>query len=247
MGADQPAAARAPSFSLNFDEAIGAIFRDPDWLKKLALGAFFSFLTLFVVGAFFIQGYLLTFGERVARAESRPLPEWDDFGELLRRGAIGIVVAIVYALPLLGVGVLVGLLLIPLVVIASAPGANADATGGIFAFGLCGGLAVLVPLALVVGVVVPAAHAQLILHQQDLAAALRFGEVLGFIRRHRGQYALMMFFALAANYGLSLIGQCACYVGIFVPAFVAQLFQYHLLGQLCWYERLALDRRSVAP
>ena len=29
-------------------------------------------------------------------------------------------------------------------------------------------------------------------------------------------------------------------VGIFVTTFLVQLFQYHLIGQLCWYDRTVL-------
>jgi Protein of unknown function (DUF4013) len=247
MSADYPSAARIPSFSLNFDEAVRSIFRDPDWLKKLALGALFSFLSLVIIGTFFIQGYLLTLGERVARAEPRPLPEWDDFGELLRKGCLGIVVSLVYAIPLLVVGVIFGLLFIPLIVVSSGPAANPGALSGVLVLGYCGGLVILFPLALVIGVVVPAAQAQLILHNHDLGAAFRIGEVFGFMRRQRGQYALMTMLVFAATYFLAQVGQCACYVGIFATIFLGQLFQYHLLGQLCWYERLMRGQRPAVP
>ena len=247
MSVSQPTASRIPPFSLNLDEAVRSIFRDPDWPKKLAIGALFSFLSLIVIGGIVVQGYLLTFGERVARAEARPLPEWEDFGELLRKGLFGFIVALVYSLPLLAAGTLLGLLFIPLILAASGPTANSGAMSGVFVLAYCGGIALILPLALVVGVVVPAAHAQLILHSHDLGSAFRLGEVWGFLRRHRGQYALMTILVLAANYGLVQVGQCACYVGVFVTLFIAQLFQYHLLGQLCWYERFAFDQRATVP
>jgi hypothetical protein len=240
-------AARGTTFSLNFQEALSSIFRDPDWLKKLALGALFSILGLLIVGGIIIQGYLLILGERVARAESRPLPEWDDFGELLRKGGIGFVVSLAYSLPLIGVGILLGLFLIPLFVSASSPAANPDALFGVFFLGYCGGLAILFPLSLVISIVLPAAHAQLILHNHDLGAAFRFREVFGFIRRHPGQYTLMTVLVLAAHFGFSQLAPCTCYISLLVTTFVTQLFQYHLLGQLCWYERLTLGQQPVMP
>ena len=57
---------------------------------KLALGALFSLLSMVVVGGILTQGYLLLLAERVARAEPQPLPEWDDFGEILRQGFSGL-------------------------------------------------------------------------------------------------------------------------------------------------------------
>jgi hypothetical protein len=38
---------------------------------------------------------------------------------------------------------------------------------------------------------------------------------------------------------LSQIGQLACFIGIYPATVIAQFFQYHLLGQLCWHERAA--------
>jgi hypothetical protein len=245
MGANRPMAAPLPAFNLNFEEAFRAIFRDPDWPKKFAIGVLFSFLSLLIIGSFFVQGYLLVYGERVARAEPRPLPEWDDFGELLKKGFFGFVVSLVYSLPLLIIGVFLGLLFIPLIAISSSSTANPDTVGGIFALIFCGSLAVFFPLSLAVSVFIPAAHAQLILHNHDLGSAFRLGEVWGFFRRNLGQYLLMTVISFAAYMFLSQVGQCACYVGIFATIFLGQLFQYHLLGQLCWFERVALSRQTA--
>ena len=237
MSTNRLVVAAGNAFSLNFEEAVRAMFKDPDWLKKMALGALFSFLGLFLVGSIIVQGYVLTYSERVARAEPSPLPEWEDYGELLRKGLLGLVVAVVYSLPLILVGAVIAVFTVPLIIAASASGASSDAIGGIFSLAICGGIAVYLPFALIVMIIVPAAYAQLILHDYNLGAAFRFGEVFGIIRRHLGQYVLMNILVYAAIMFLSQIGQLACFVGIFATTFIAQLFQYHLLGQLCWYER----------
>ena len=246
MNTDRPVAAPA-TFSLNFEAAVRAIFKDSNWLKKLALGALFSFLGLFIVGSIIVQGYLLAYGERVARAEPYPLPEWEEYGELLRKGLLGFIVAFVYALPLALVGLLLALITIPLIIAASASGASSDAVGGLATLAVCGGFALFLPLLFLVIMIVPAAHAQLILHHHDLRAAFRVGEVFRLIRRHLGQYLLMTALVFVASAFLSQIGQFACFVGIFATTFIAQLFQYHLLGQLCWYERAILGTAPQQP
>jgi len=246
MSIDRPAVAPAP-FRLNLEEAVRAIFKDPHWLKKLALGALFSFLGLFIFGSIIVQGYLLAYGERVTRAEPYPLPEWEEYGELLRKGFLGFVVAIVYALPLALVGFLIALISLPLIVAANASGASANTVGWLVFLPLCGGFALFVPLLFLAIFIVPAAHAQLILHQHDLAAAFRFGVVFGLIRRHLGQYLLMTVLVFVASAFLSQIGQFACFVGVFATTFIAQLFQYHLLGQFCWYERVVRGAASQQP
>jgi hypothetical protein len=247
MSTNPPTVAAAPAFSFNFEEAVRAMFRDPDWLKKIALGTLFSILGVFIIGLIIVQGYLLAYGERVARAEPRPLPEWEDFGELLRKGLLGTIVVIGYTLPLILIIVALTLLMFPLTFAAAASGASADAIGGIFTLALCGGMIALLPVMMLVYGLVPAAHAQLIMHSHDLGAAFRFREVFRLIRRHLGQYLLMLVISYVAIFGLSQVGQFACFVGVFATTFICQLFQYHLLGQLSWYERNGLAQQPIVP
>lgn len=231
--------ASAPAFHLNFDEALRFIWRDPRWLTKLALGALFSLLSVVVVGGILTQGYLLILAGRVARAEPQPLPEWDDFGEILRQGFSGFIITLVLSIPLIVLGLGIILLYFPILFVGASggQGAAAAAAGGV----LIAFLSLLfLPLALLVGIVGPAAHAQLVLHNGDLAAAFNFREIFTFMSRQRGQYALMLIISIAANGFLSQIGYFACFIGIFVTIFMAQLFQYHLIGQLCWYDRTVL-------
>jgi hypothetical protein len=169
------------------------------------------------------------------------LPEWDDWGEILRQGFGAFIVSLVYALPLIVVGGLIFLLYIPLIA--------ASTSGGQMAGGVAAGAGILmailsvlaIPLAFFVGIVVPAAHAQLVLHGGEIGAAFRLREVFGFIGRQKGQYALMLLLSYAASGFLGQIGYFACFIGVFVTIFVAQLFQYHLIGQLCWFDRTVLN------
>lgn len=225
------------AFHLNFEEAFRFIGRDRAWGQKLALGALFSLLSFVVVGGLLVQGYLLLMAERVARAEPEPLPAWEDYGEILRQGVAGFVVALVYSLPLILIGVVSFLLFIPIAV----AGSSSTQLGNQIA-GLTGVLffliwLLIIPLALLLGIVVPAAQAQLVLHDGHLAAAFRLREIFAFIGRYRGQYALLLIITYAASSLLSQIGYLACFVGVFATIFLAQLFQYHLIGQLCWHER----------
>ena len=232
---------QAPTFRLNFEEAFRFIGRDPRWLPKVALGAVFSLLSVVVIGGILTQGYLLILAERVARQELNPLPEWEDYGEILRQGFKGFLVSLIIGLPVTILVFILFLLYIPLIVLGTSGG---QGTGGIVA-GVSVLMALLlvliVPLALLVGIIAPAAHAQLVLHGGDLAAAFRFREVFRFIGQHKGQYALLLLLSYAASGFLSQLGYFACFVGVFATIFVAQLFQYHLIGQLCWFDRTALN------
>lgn len=236
MSADKIARPTA-TFGLNFDEAFRFIGRDRAWLQKLALGALFSLLSLVLVGGILVQGYLLILAERVARAEPEPLPAWEDYGEILRQGIMGFIVTLVYSLPLILLAILSTLLVVPLALAGSSSSQLAGPIAGVTSLLFILLFFLLFPLALLVGIVIPAAHAQLVLRDGELAAAFRLREVFGFIGRYRGQYALMLLLSYVASSFLSQIGYIACFIGIFVTIFLAQLFQYHLIGQLCWRER----------
>ncbi len=232
-----------PEFRLNYEEAFRFIVRDPRWLSKIALGAVFSFLSVFIIGAILVQGYLLLMAERVARAEPLPLPEWEDFGEIIRQGVSSFLLGLLLALPI----ILLYLLIFPLYL-----GAIGLLTGGsqaqVMGIGLMtlAGLAglLIIPIAIMIAIIGPAAHAQLILHNGDLAAGLRFQEALRFIGRHKGQYAAAIALSFAVMSIFVWVGYIACFIGAFVTQFVAQLFQYHLIGQLCWYERTVRNTQS---
>lgn len=230
-----------PTFRLNFEEALRFIGRDPRWLPKLALGALFSFLSIFVIGGILTQGYLLILAERVARAEPHPLPEWEDYGEILRQGFAGFLVSLVLSVPLLLLGLLIMLLYFPLIFIGASGSQSAGGGVAVLSILLLLCFFLFIPFSLLIGIIGPAAHAQLVLHDSDLAAAFRFREVFRFIGRQRGQYALMVVLSVAALSVLSQIGYFACFIGVFATIFLAQLFQYHLIGQLCWYDRTVLN------
>ncbi|MGN6756685.1 MAG: DUF4013 domain-containing protein [Thermomicrobiales bacterium] len=231
------------AFRLDFDQAISFVGRDRNWLPKLGLGALFSFLTVIIIGYVLIQGYLLTLMQRVARLEPEPLPEWDEYGELLRKGAVVTAVNLAYYVPY---WLIIIALYIMQTVLSLAFTQSGSSSLGPFIAAPIGltllGYLITIPLGLLLGVTMPALHAQLALYDADFAAAFRLREIWGFINRHRGQYALAVALALAANYFLSFVGYLACCVGIFVTNFLVQLFQTHMLGQLCWYERVRASR-----
>ncbi len=242
MSATATAASRA--FRLNIEEAFNCIGRDRNWPAKLGLLALFSLLSIVIVGYILVQGYLLTFIERVARAEPTPLPEWDDWGDLFHKGLIASLVNLIYFIPYLLLLLLIyagqfSLTLLPSFSMggSGAPPAPPDP----FFFGslafLLLGYGALFLFQMAVTAFVPAVRAQLALHDADFASVFRFGEIFGFISRYRGQYAIAVVLYIALTYALSFFGQLACCIGVLVTNALCQLFLSHLIGQLCWHER----------
>lgn len=84
--------------TLSFEKSFSYVFKDPKWVSKLAMASLFSLLTFVLVGAPFLNGYVV----RVMRWRlqgKEGLPEWDDLGGMFVDGLKVIVISLGYALP----------------------------------------------------------------------------------------------------------------------------------------------------
>jgi hypothetical protein len=264
-----------PPFRLNFEEAFRFLGRDPRWPSKVGLGLLWSLLSFTIVGALFVQGYFLTLSERVARADPAPLPEWTGYGTLLRKGWRVFIMNLVYNLPSILIGLVIAFLLISVVfsfvsgLLSSGGTRNPTISPLLFSpfllLLIIPLIAILIPLSFFVSAILPAATAQLVLHD-ELRAALDLRAVFAFIRRNFGQYALAVGLYLGANLVLGSLsvsyrftpsgsgGRHFWQEPIFivltvvlvvllllrvVASFFLDLLRAHLIGQLCWYDRVA--------
>lgn len=117
-----------------------------DWIKTVLIGGVLTLLSVLIVPAFLVYGYVV----RALRAgidDAEEPPVFDDWGTLLKEGVIAFVIVIVYQLiPLLVFAVTVGGSL-------AAIGSGSDVGAGAGIAGLLGGLALFTVLALVFGYV----------------------------------------------------------------------------------------------
>ena len=117
-----------------------------DWIKTVLIGGVLTLLSVLIVPAFFVYGYVV----RALRAgidDAEEPPVFDDWGTLLKEGVIAFVIVVVYQLiPLLVFAVTVGGSL-------AAIGSGSDVGAGAGIAGLLGGLALFTVLALVFGYV----------------------------------------------------------------------------------------------
>ncbi|AZH26448.1 DUF4013 domain-containing protein [Haloplanus aerogenes] len=117
-----------------------------DWIRTILIGGGLTLLSILIVPAFLVYGYVL----RVLRAGmdgAEEPPVFDDWGTLLKEGVIAFVVVLIYQLiPLIVMAVTVGGS-----IAAMASGTEAGAGVGIV--GLFGGLALSTLLALIFGYV----------------------------------------------------------------------------------------------
>lgn len=82
-----------------------------DWIGRIIIGGVLGFLSLLVIPAFVIVGYLVRVLERTIAGDEVP-PEFDDWGDLLMTGVVGTVITIAYTIvPVIVYAVLVAIVL----------------------------------------------------------------------------------------------------------------------------------------
>jgi len=214
MASPTPPAAASTTF--DFGRAFTFVKEDPDAVKKILIGGVFALLSLLIVGAFFVAGYLARLIQRVARGELLPLPEWDDFGGLFVDGAKLLGAYLIYTLGLyLVLGCPFGMLMV--VVGASSGRHDSGGLGALAGLGIFALYGALLLGSLIIGLYLPAAFVRMALNG-EFRAAFQVTENLAFIRRNLLNYLLSLVLyiigAVVAQFGILL-----CCVGIFPLSF----------------------------
>ncbi|WP_251342829.1 DUF4013 domain-containing protein [Haloplanus halophilus] len=174
-----------------------------DWAKTLLVGGLLTALSVLIVPAFLLYGYLL----RVLRdgmAEGREPPVFDDWWTLLRDGVVAVLIVLVYQfVPLLVAALTVGGSVLALLT-------GSEVGVGVGLFGLLAGLALSAALALVFGYVTPIGVAN---YTREGTAGAAFDT--GVLR----DVALDGAYAVAWLYGVALLLAASVVAGLlgFVP------------------------------
>jgi hypothetical protein len=201
---------------LDFARPFRFVFEDPDWQRKIAIGALFTILSFLIVGIFFVAGYVVHVARNVMRGESRPLPEWDGkYGEYFSEGLRVAAVVFLYVLPL----VLIWLFLAGGMAVLGLVGDENVAAAGGLVFGCSA--AIIAVLGIVVSLILPAA---LLMYAAtgSISAAFNFREIFEFIVDNVVNYVLAFIIHLVANF-LSQFGIFLLCIGLFFAVFWANL------------------------
>lgn len=196
------------------------------------MGGLFMLASIFIIGAFFVYGYMAKLVRNVIAGEQYPLPEWDDLGEYFSEGLRLFGVALVYTLPFV---VLMFVFLIPSIVAQSADNETLQNIGGgmaacvwCIAFPLGLAMALWLPGALMFAAV-----------ERRFGAAFEFGQIAAFIKANIGNYVLAFVVWLVVRM-IVPFGMILLCVGIFFTGFWSLVVAAYSFGQV-W--RLAPARR----
>jgi len=196
------------------------------------MGGLFMLASIFIIGAFFVYGYLAKLVRNVIAGEQYPLPEWDDLGEFFSEGLRMFGVALVYMLPFI---VLMFIFIVPSII---AEAADSDAMrnigGGMAACVWC----ILFPLGLAMALWLPGAL-MFAAVERRFGAAFEFAQIAAFIKANIGNYLLAFVVWLVVRM-IVPFGMILLCVGIFLTSFWSLVVAAYSFGQV-W--RLAPARR----
>jgi hypothetical protein len=204
---------------MKFGLAFTYLFKDPDWVKKTLLTCVIGLIP--VVGSLYLTGWMLTIARRVASGEELPaLPEVN-FGAYLKYGFFGMVVNLVYALPLI-------IITTPLSALAGSMQSDDTLSVVFIIASFCLGLLIFL-YSLVLSLVSPAALTNMMVNDR-LGAAFRLKDIFKLIKTAPGAYLLCLVGALIMGL-ITPIGLIACGIGILVTMVYSYSFLGHLFGQ----------------
>ena len=224
----------SPSPDLDLGQAFRFFFEDPDWIKKMLIGAVFMLLSSLIIGGIFVGGYAVHIVRRVARGEPRPLPEWEDlgafFGDGLRAFALYLVHLVVVGIVPAAFAFLLFLMGGGLAAFSHSSRSASDAAGALVGLLMAGLYAVTLVLMLLLSIYIPAAFVRFVVTDR-LGAGFEIAENIAFIRRNLGRYALALVIYLLASF-VAQVGFLACCVGYLATSFWAVCVGAWALGEV---------------
>jgi hypothetical protein len=225
---------------MDIGKSISFITEDERWLTKIGIGAvlivvcslfFWVLLIPVILLGILLSGYTVQTARNVMNGVERPLPEWDNWGQLFNDGFAVFVAGLVYTLPIWLLTCCAFLAFIP----AGAAG-EGDLGEVLVAFGSLGVILIsclIFIFILALLVVYPAIIIQYV-RTGELSATFRFGEVLAIARNNISNIIIALLVIMGVSFVISLIGAIPI-IG-WVVAIAGQIYlvavQGHLYGQI---------------
>jgi hypothetical protein len=212
---------------MDIGKSFGYVFDDDEWITKLLIAAgilllgifFFWLLIPSILAGLLLGGYGIEITRRVIRGDAEVLPKWDNWGELLVDGLKGWIIEIIYALPIIVLGVCLS---IPLGILSE----EAQEVGALLSVCLSG---IYILWGIVMGFLLPAAIAMFVA-EEEVSAAFRFGDVFDLVRGNFVTYLLVLVIGWVASF-IGGLGLLVCGVGVLVTAPYAGWITAHIRGQ----------------
>ena len=231
---------------MDIGKAFTFVGDDPQWVNKVLIGGGLvlagTVLSVTLIGGIIVfaivYGYMMQLTRNVVEGRRQPLPEWDNWGVLMRDGLKYTAVNLIVTLPVL---VLFMLLFIPGIALSSNQESGAVALGtGL----MIGAYCLLLPLLLLASLFAPVIYTRLAL-AGSIGESLRLREVFATVRANFTDYLIVLLIGSFVVGLIAQLGLIACLVGVFFTTFYALLINHHLHGQV--YRKAQGLPPGVAP
>lgn len=211
---------------MELGRAFGFITEDEKWITKMLLGGLI--LLIPIVGQMVVIGFAFEIARNVARGNPQPLPDWSDFGEKLKHGFYGVVIALVYSIPLL---ILQGLMQCSTIAFTGGTsGSESSAAAGAVAIISLILLPIILLLSIATYMLIYAAWIRY-LQTDSLSDALKFGAIIATVRAAPGKWAMVMLMSILCGI-VGALGIIACGIGFLFTYVYGQSAFGHILGQV---------------
>ncbi len=185
---------------MDINKAFRFVFDDKQWISKLLIGVLMTLTGFLIVPALILQGYLVKIIRQVRDGQDNELPEWSDYGDLLRDGFYVTVGQLIWFLPLIILLLIVGVTTGGFSSMVEGSDASAlIATGGGLLM-LCLGLLLVVAALFLT----PALLIQYAI-KGEFGALFRFGEIRDLIRNNMADILIVFLVSLVASFVISLV------------------------------------------
>jgi len=202
---------------MDYGKSFTYIFEDEMWLTKFLIGVVVSFVPIV---QFATYGYILEIVKNVRDRQERPLPEWDDFGELFINGLKYLLGTIVYLIPLF----IIAFISIPFSIMAG------EDPGTLFGLGITALTCFMILLSLLPLILMPVLMVQFARDYQ-ISDMFKFGEMWEMISADFSAYIVVLLFLGFTIFVVGAAGLVACFIGVIFTSWYAYLVAGHITGQ----------------
>ena len=211
---------------MDYGKAFSFVFDDEAWISKVIIGGLLTASFILIIPVFIVLGYSEQVAKRAMLGE-KGLPEWKDWGDLLKRGFSLSVVFFVYMIPAY---VFILIPVIGLFVLgAVADGGGSDALGGLAVLLILMAYAVFFIFIILFNLLMPAIVAQFV-RTDSIGETLNILNLFTVVKNNFVNILILVAFSMVAGF-VAQIGLIACFIGVFFTGFYAQLMLYNLYGQ----------------
>jgi hypothetical protein len=223
------------------------MLEDERWVTKLGIGAVVAFFTFLLIPIPLLVGYSVAVLRNVRDGYERPLPEWDDWGQLFIDGLFVMIAQFVYTLPFLLLFCMVSFGMVASVGMAEFS-EDLAAASLLATFGLSACLFLLWYVAILF--ISPAIMIQYG-RTGELGSCFRFGEVIAIVRRNMGDILLVFVAVLVVTFvfgaftsALSTIFCLGQIIGL-IASLVFSPYLVMVMGHL--YGQIAAKESGIGP